>query len=103
MIIIIIISGIYLIWASGFIYRNSYIAIDGHRYFSLFDDAMISMRYAWDFARGLGLGYLTCDNALPLVAIMFSRRPVGYSLLYLHRRLGDMQCYSYLVCLDEHK
>ena len=54
-IFLIIVSGIYLIWASGFIYRNSYIAIDGQRYFSLFDDAMISMRYAWNFAHGLGL------------------------------------------------
>ena len=54
-IILIFISGVYLLWASGFIYRNSYIAIDGQRYFSLFDDAMISMRYAWNFAHGLGL------------------------------------------------
>ncbi|HEY9152892.1 MAG TPA: hypothetical protein VIN60_08410 [Anaerolineales bacterium] len=54
-IIPLIISGIYIVWASFFIYRNSYMAIDGHRYFSLFDDAMISMRYAWNFAHGLGL------------------------------------------------
>jgi hypothetical protein len=31
------------------------VAIDGQRYYSLFDDAMISMRYAWNFAHGLGL------------------------------------------------
>jgi hypothetical protein len=54
-VILIIVSSLYLIWSSFFIYRNSYIAIDGHRYFSLFDDAMISMRYAWNFAHGLGL------------------------------------------------
>jgi hypothetical protein len=45
----------YTVWAGLFIYRSSYIAIDGHRYFGLFDDAMISMRYAWNLAHGLGL------------------------------------------------
>ena len=50
-----ILLGIYLIWAALFIYQSSYIAIDGHRYFGLFDDAMISMRYAWNFAHGNGL------------------------------------------------
>ncbi len=49
------ISSVYLIWASLFIYQSSYIAIDGQRYFSLFDDSMISMRYAWNFAHGHGL------------------------------------------------
>ncbi len=42
-------------WSALFIYRSSYIALDGHRYFGLFDDAMISMRYAWTFAHGHGL------------------------------------------------
>lgn len=44
----------YAIWAGLFIYQSSYVAIDGQRYFGLFDDAMISMRYAWNFAHGLG-------------------------------------------------
>ncbi len=44
-----------IVWSSLFIYRSSYIALDGHRYFGLFDDAMISMRYAWNFAHGQGL------------------------------------------------
>lgn len=42
------------IYAGAFIYRTSFI-IDGERYFSLFDDAMISMRYAKNFANGYGL------------------------------------------------
>ncbi len=46
---------IYLIWAAAFIYQSSFIAIDGKRYFSLVDDAMISMRYAWNFSHGYGL------------------------------------------------
>jgi len=46
---------VYVLWAGLFIYRSSFIAIDGGRYFSLFDDAMISMRYAWNFSHGNGL------------------------------------------------
>lgn len=42
------------LYAGLFIYRTSFI-IDGKRYFSLFDDAMISMRYARNLAHGYGL------------------------------------------------
>ncbi len=52
---VLVLLGAYLVWAALFIYQSSYIAIDGHRYFALFDDAMISMRYAWNFAHGQGL------------------------------------------------
>ncbi|MEI6046496.1 MAG: hypothetical protein WCS37_19265, partial [Chloroflexota bacterium] len=37
-----------------FIYRTSFVMDNGERYFSLFDDAMISMRYAWNSSHGLG-------------------------------------------------
>jgi hypothetical protein len=46
---------LFLFWAGVFIYKSSFVAIDGQRYFSLFDDAMISMRYAWNLAHGYGL------------------------------------------------
>lgn len=36
------------------IYRAS-VVISGVRYYYLFEDAMISMRYAWNFAHGMGL------------------------------------------------
>lgn len=45
----------FALWGFGFIYKSSTIAIDGQRYYSLFDDAMISMRYAWNFSHGHGL------------------------------------------------
>jgi arabinofuranosyltransferase len=46
---------VYILWAGAFIYRSSFIAIDGNRYYPLGDDAMISMRYAWNFSHGHGL------------------------------------------------
>lgn len=42
-------------WAAGFIYRSSFTTINGDRAYSLVDDAMISMRYAWNFSHGNGL------------------------------------------------
>lgn len=50
-----VISIAFLIWSAAFIYQISFVAFDGKRYFCLFDDAMISMRYAWNFSHGMGL------------------------------------------------
>jgi arabinofuranosyltransferase len=46
----------YVLWGCAFIYRSSFV-INGVRYFTLFDDEMISMRYARNFAHGFGLVY----------------------------------------------
>jgi hypothetical protein len=46
---------VFVAWAFTFIGQTSSIGIDGKRYFSLFDDGMISMRYAWNLAHGHGL------------------------------------------------
>ncbi len=75
---------IYVLWAALFIYQSSYIALDGHRYFGLFDDAMISMRYAWNLAHGQGLvwnagqrveGYtnLLMTLVMALAALLFNK------------------------------
>ena len=51
----IVIGASFVAWASLYIYRSSVVGIDGRRYFSLMDDAMISMRYAWNLSHGSGL------------------------------------------------
>jgi hypothetical protein len=53
--IILVIAIGFIIWCLVFIFKMSLIGIDGKRYFTLFDDAMISMRYAWNFSHGFGL------------------------------------------------
>jgi arabinofuranosyltransferase len=53
--VIIGIGACFVAWASLFIYESSFVGIDGKRYFCLFDDAMISMRYAWNLSHGFGL------------------------------------------------
>jgi hypothetical protein len=49
-----LVAAAFLAYAGLFIYRTSFV-IDGERYFSLFDDAMVSMRYARNLANGYGL------------------------------------------------
>jgi len=53
-IVLIVILIFYLVYAGFFIYRTSFI-VGGERYFVLFDDPMISMRYAKNLATGHGL------------------------------------------------
>ncbi len=45
---------IFSLYSLIFIERTSFITFDGSRYFCLFDDAMISLRYGWNLAHGLG-------------------------------------------------
>jgi hypothetical protein len=52
--VFIIILLIFAIYAGIYIYKTSFV-INGERYFVLFDDAMISMRYARNLADGFGL------------------------------------------------
>lgn len=46
---------VYVIYAGIFIYTVCSMEVNGERYFVLFDDAMISMRFAKNFAHGHGL------------------------------------------------
>jgi arabinofuranosyltransferase len=46
----------YGLWALAFIRSTSFV-IEGTRFYCLFDDAMVSLRYAWNFAHGRGLVY----------------------------------------------
>ncbi|HYJ78656.1 MAG TPA: hypothetical protein VEW03_03565 [Longimicrobiaceae bacterium] len=49
-----LLAAAFVAYALAFVWRTSFV-IDGERYFSLFDDAMISMRYARNLAEGHGL------------------------------------------------
>src|SRR5512135_2995012 len=53
--IVVLLALAYVAWSVAFIRESSIVAVDGKRYFNLFDDAMISMRYAWNLSHGQGL------------------------------------------------
>ena len=44
-------AGCWILLAIGFLSRASHVSIDGIRYFSVFDDGMVSMRYAKNFVQ----------------------------------------------------
>jgi arabinofuranosyltransferase len=72
----------FVAWASVFIYRSSFVGIDGRRYFSLFDDAMISMRYAWNLSHGWGLvwnpGEYVEGYTNPLMTLLMSLATLAF-------------------------
>lgn len=52
--VLLAIAALQVVYASAYIYRSSF-TIEGKRYYCLFDDAMISMRYGANWAAGHGL------------------------------------------------
>lgn len=54
---LVLLLALLLVWGGFLIYRTSFVAEDGQRYFCLFDDAMISMTYARNLVEGYGLNW----------------------------------------------
>ena len=50
-----LIAALYLAWSAKFLERASFLTTDRVRHWGIFDDALISMRYAWNLAHGQGL------------------------------------------------
>lgn len=50
-----LLAALFVCWACGFVWTSSFVSQDGVRRFFLFDDSLISMRYAWNLAHGQGL------------------------------------------------
>lgn len=51
---IVALGALFAAWAGTYIAKSSILMPDGKRYFCMFDDAMISMRYAWNLVHGNG-------------------------------------------------
>jgi arabinofuranosyltransferase len=105
------ISACFIVWSAIFIYKSSCIAIDGKRYFCLFDDPMIAMRYAWNFSHGFGLvwnpgeyveGYtnllmtlimslstLVCNKSIAVLAIQIFGLVLMLGIAHLTMRIAD--------------
>src|SRR5688572_13748788 len=62
---------LYAGWAVLFI-RGSSIETSAGRYFCLFDDAMISLRYAWNFAHGAGLVWNAGERVEGTTSFLFT-------------------------------
>lgn len=71
----------FIIYSSLFIF-NSSIIIEGERYFVLFDDAMVSMKYAENFAQGNGLIWnKNCNKVEGITNLLWTLLMAGFHLL----------------------
>ena len=61
-IIVCVLAGCWIWLAVAFVGRTSHVATDGIRYYSIFDDGMISMRYAKNFLQHRGLVWNVGDR-----------------------------------------
>ena len=92
----VVLAAAYVLVAARYIYRTS-IVVEGERVFTLWDDAMVSMRYAHDFAIGRGLGWNEGERvqgytnlgltllmaALHLLPVSANRMPLVFQILSL--------------------
>lgn len=68
----------------GFIWRSSYI-VEGRRYFALFDDALISLRYAENLAAGNGLVWNPGERIEGYTNLLWTLVLAGVHMLPLDR------------------
>ena len=73
---------LYIVWSILFIRKPSVIGIDGQRYFSLIDDAMVSMRYAWNFSHGYGLVWNPGERVEGYTNLLMTLMMSVYTLLF---------------------
>jgi hypothetical protein len=85
--IYILITFLFILWALYFIYNSSYTASNKVLYFSLFDDAMISMRYGWNLAHGNGLVWNTGEAIEGYTNLLMTLLMAAVSL-FLPKRLA---------------
>jgi len=58
-------------WSVAFI-QGTAVDTDGRRYYCLFDDAMVSLRYAWNFAHGDGLVWNPGERVEGITSLLFT-------------------------------
>src|SRR5262245_30325155 len=69
--VLVLVSIVYVAWAAGFVARSS-VDTNGGRYFCLFDDAMVSLRYAWNLAHGAGLVWNPGERVEGITSFLFT-------------------------------
>jgi arabinofuranosyltransferase len=70
-VLLVFLAVIYLGWAAVFIGRSAVETSSG-RYFCLFDDAMVALRYAWNLAHGDGLVWNPGERVEGITSFLFT-------------------------------
>ncbi len=88
-----LLAGVYAAWGLLYVWRTSFV-LGGERIFVLWDDAMISLRYAHNFAAGLGLAWNADERVQGI-----SNLGVTLAMAALHTLPVDMLRVSLLIQL----
>ena len=86
----------YGLWA---IWRQSFVAIDGERYFAFADDALITLRYGWNLAHGHGLVWNPGERVEGITNLAWALWAAVLSLVADKRLLPPAMLLSALVLL----
>jgi arabinofuranosyltransferase len=70
-VVLVVLAAAYVGWAARFIARSA-VETNGGRYFCLFDDAMVSLRYAWNLAHGDGLVWNPGERVEGITSLLFT-------------------------------
>ncbi|UCG32501.1 MAG: hypothetical protein JSU68_12645 [Phycisphaerales bacterium] len=80
---------VYLLYAAFYIHNSSFV-VEGQRYYCLFDDAMISMRYAHNWVDGHGLVWNPGERVEGYSNFLWTAVMAGVHLLPLEDRLFSL-------------
>ncbi len=83
--IVLLLAILFVVYGLGVVWRQSFIAIDGRRYFSFADDSLISLRYGWNLARGNGLVWNPGERVEGISNTLWALQSGGFSL-FLDKR-----------------
>ena len=84
---------------SYLIYKDSFIASNGLRYFTCDDDSLISMRYAWNFAHGHGLVWNAGEHVEGITNPLWTFYAAFWALFTPRRLLPVVMQFSGIACL----
>jgi arabinofuranosyltransferase len=79
-VVLAVLAMVYVAWAARFIARSA-VETGGGRYFCLFDDAMVSLRYAWNLAHGDGLVWNPGERVEGITSFLFTFTMAAGALL----------------------
>jgi hypothetical protein len=85
--VVLLLAVLFAVYGVWVIWTQSFYAIDGHRYFPVADDALITFRYGWNLAHGDGLVWNAGERIEGISSILWALQASVFSLFVDKRHL----------------